>query len=159
DNGLYTVSLTVSDGRGGFDTKSTNVAVANVAPTVVAFSASSPVTLSGGSATSAITNVSFTDPTGGVDAPFVTSIECGNQTNATPQGLCVYSAPGTYTVAVRVTDKDGGTSTARTASVAVMFPFAGFFLPVDNLPTINIAKAGSAIPLKFSLGGDFGLGI
>jgi hypothetical protein len=37
--------------------------------------------------------------------------------------------------------------------------FTGFFPPVDNLPIINITKAGSAIPLKFSLGGDFGLGI
>ena len=31
--------------------------------------------------------------------------------------------------------------------------------PVDNLPTLNIAKAGSTIPVKFSLGGDYGLSI
>jgi hypothetical protein len=37
--------------------------------------------------------------------------------------------------------------------------FNGFFAPVDNLPTLNTAKAGSAIPVKFSLGGDQGLDI
>jgi Tol biopolymer transport system component len=35
---------------------------------------------------------------------------------------------------------------------ALSYQFAGFFAPVDNLPTINSAKAGSAIPVKFSLG-------
>ena len=39
------------------------------------------------------------------------------------------------------------------------FNFTGFFPPVDNPPTINTAKAGSAIPVKFSLGGDQGLNI
>ena len=39
------------------------------------------------------------------------------------------------------------------------FPFAGFFSPVQNLPTRNAAKSGSAVPLRFSLGGDRGLGV
>ena len=39
------------------------------------------------------------------------------------------------------------------------YSFVGFFQPVDNLPTLNLASAGSAIPVKFSLGGDQGLGI
>ena len=39
------------------------------------------------------------------------------------------------------------------------FSFAGFFPPVDNPPTINTVKAGSAIPVKFSLGGNQGLNI
>ena len=42
---------------------------------------------------------------------------------------------------------------------ATVFPFSGFFRPVDNLPTVNTVKAGSAIPVKFSLGGDRGLAI
>jgi hypothetical protein len=40
-----------------------------------------------------------------------------------------------------------------------MHPFTGFFQPVDNYPTLNVAKAGSAIPVKFSLGADLGLGV
>jgi hypothetical protein len=39
------------------------------------------------------------------------------------------------------------------------YNFSGFFQPVDNPPTLNVAKAGSAIPVKFSLGGDQGLDI
>ncbi|HEX3037283.1 MAG TPA: PxKF domain-containing protein [Thermodesulfobacteriota bacterium] len=39
------------------------------------------------------------------------------------------------------------------------FSFTGFFQPVDNLPTMNSVKAGSAIPVKFSLNGDQGLNI
>ena len=41
----------------------------------------------------------------------------------------------------------------------VPYNFAGFFQPVDNLPAVNIVKAGSAIPVKFSLGGYQGLNI
>jgi predicted extracellular nuclease len=37
--------------------------------------------------------------------------------------------------------------------------FSGFFPPVENPPAINMAKAGSAVPLKFSLGGNKGLNI
>lgn len=39
------------------------------------------------------------------------------------------------------------------------YTFTGFFQPVENLPTVNIANAGSAVPLKFGLGGNFGLNI
>ena len=46
-----------------------------------------------------------------------------------------------------------------TFGVASAYDFAGFFRPVDNRPTLNFAKAGSAIPVKFSLGGDQGLEI
>ena len=39
------------------------------------------------------------------------------------------------------------------------YPFAGFFAPVDNPPVFNQVKAGQAVPVKFSLGGDRGLDI
>jgi hypothetical protein len=39
------------------------------------------------------------------------------------------------------------------------FPFVGFFDPIANGTVVNAAKAGSAIPVKFSLGGDRGLNI
>lgn len=42
---------------------------------------------------------------------------------------------------------------------ALAFTFTGCFAPVDNLPTINLVKAGSAVPVKFSLGGDYGLDV
>jgi hypothetical protein len=39
------------------------------------------------------------------------------------------------------------------------YDFSGFFQPVDNTPTLNVAKAGSGIPVKFSLGGNQGLDV
>ena len=40
------------------------------------------------------------------------------------------------------------------------YAFAGFSSPVDALPIVNVAKAGSAIPVKFRLfAGDMGLSI
>jgi len=44
---------------------------------------------------------------------------------------------------------------------ALMSPysFTGFFQPISNMPVENVIKAGSSIPIKFSLGGNFGLGI
>jgi hypothetical protein len=37
--------------------------------------------------------------------------------------------------------------------------FDGFYPPIDNLPEVNVANAGSTIPVRFSLGGDFGLDV
>jgi hypothetical protein len=45
------------------------------------------------------------------------------------------------------------------ALVEKKFAFSGFFAPVDNLPVRNSAKAGAAVPVRFSLGGDEGLDI
>ncbi len=43
--------------------------------------------------------------------------------------------------------------------VSSAYDFTGFFSPVNDQPTVNVAKAGSAIPVKFSLNGDQGLGV
>jgi len=42
---------------------------------------------------------------------------------------------------------------------ASTFTFTGFFSPVQNQPEVNLLKAGSAVPVKFGLGGDQGLTI
>lgn len=39
-----------------------------------------------------------------------------------------------------------------------VYPFSGFFSPVDNAE-VNLANAGSSVPAKFSLGGDQGLDV
>jgi YVTN family beta-propeller protein len=52
---------------------------------------------------------------------------------------------------------DGGR--AVTVIEDVVYSFSGFFRPVDNTPTLNLTKAGSAIPVKFSLSGNQGLSI
>jgi hypothetical protein len=39
------------------------------------------------------------------------------------------------------------------------YDFTGFFPPITNLPAHNEVKAGSAVPIKFSLDGNQGLDI
>jgi hypothetical protein len=51
------------------------------------------------------------------------------------------------------------TATVEVTAAPSGFTFTGFFSPVANLPTVNVAKAGSAIPVKFSLDGNQGLSI
>lgn len=41
--------------------------------------------------------------------------------------------------------------------LTVLFPFTGFFAPVNNAPVVNSVNAGKAVPVKFSLGGNRGL--
>ncbi len=41
----------------------------------------------------------------------------------------------------------------------LLYPFSGFLSPIDAAPTLNVLKAGAAVPVKFSLGGDQGLNI
>jgi hypothetical protein len=64
---------------------------------------------------------------------------------------------GQYTF--RLTVSDGLASVTDDVKVTVVFEFAGFFPPVDNPPTWNIVKAGSSVPVKFSLKGDQGMAI
>jgi hypothetical protein len=60
--------------------------------------------------------------------------------------------------ALAATEQVQGTDWVVELTQVVHWGFAGFFAPVDN-STLNVAKAGSAIPVKFSLGGDQGLDI
>jgi hypothetical protein len=97
------------------------------------------------------------------------------QLNATAWGVGGVSLPGSF-----VYDPPAGTTfSAGTATLSVQFTpassnysgasksvtikvlggltFSGFFAPVRNLPVVNVATAGSAIPMKFTVGGYSGL--
>jgi hypothetical protein len=65
---------------------------------------------------------------------------------------------GAKSFTVEATD-NAGNSTTVTHAYSVAYDFSGFFAPVDNAPVVNLAKAGSAIPVKFSLSGNRGLSI
>src|SRR6185503_6257475 len=43
--------------------------------------------------------------------------------------------------------------------VGPTYSFGGFLQPVDARPTVNSLKAGAAVPVKFSLGGNQGVNI
>jgi predicted extracellular nuclease len=163
DNGTYTVNVRVSDGDGGIATGSTVVIVNNVAPTVDTPVVSPEPSTEG---SSVVANATFSDP-GVNDAPFTCMVDYGDGSSNLPgtisSNTCtgpahVYPTFGAYIVTVNVTDKDGGTGSNSTIHI-VIFNWTGFFNPVDNLPAWNSAKAGSAIPVKFSLGGNKGLNI
>jgi hypothetical protein len=68
------------------------------------------------------------------------------------------SSVGGKSVSCTATDNAGNSASAN-ASYQVIYNFTGFFSPVNNLPTLNQVKAGQAIPVKFSLGGNQGLNI
>ncbi len=66
---------------------------------------------------------------------------------------------GVHTFVVQALDTAGNVIGSLQRNYVVQYPFNGFFSPVDNQPVINVAKAGSAIPVVFSLGGNLGLNI
>jgi hypothetical protein len=55
-------------------------------------------------------------------------------------------------------DNVSNNSPAATCTYSVIYLWTGFFQPVDNT-NLNVTKAGSAIPVKFNLGGNQGLAI
>jgi hypothetical protein len=65
------------------------------------------------------------------------------------------AAPASLTIRVRGSDP-GGLSDADAATVAVTWPNGGFGPPIGGGSGPVTAKAGSVIPVKFSLGGDRG---
>ncbi|GGN39386.1 PxKF domain-containing protein [Deinococcus daejeonensis] len=69
----------------------------------------------------------------------------------------ITSSVGSRTVTCTATDNAGNINTG-TAPYQVIYDFSGFFQPVD-MNGLNTAKAGSAIPVKFSLGGNQGLNV
>jgi hypothetical protein len=78
----------------------------------------------------------------------------GSCTTAT----CTATAAGPHTV----TGSYGGQTAQGTLTItggATGYAFQGFFAPIDNAPIVNVAKAGSGVPVKFSLTGNQGLNI
>jgi hypothetical protein len=69
------------------------------------------------------------------------------------------STVGLHTFVVQAFDADGNVIASLERQYSVDYSFTGFFQPVDNLPALNVVKGGSAIPVKFSLGGNQGLNV
>jgi hypothetical protein len=111
-------------------------------PTLSPVVSPNPVLLNG---TAAVTSGAADEPSGSGLA----SESCGTLDTSTV---------GAKSVTCTATDNAGNTNSVA-VTYNVIYNFAGFFQPVDNLPTLNIATAGSAIPVKFSLAGNQGLNI
>lgn len=66
---------------------------------------------------------------------------------------------GPVTATCSGAEDNAGNDAANSVTYNVIYDWNGFFRPIDNVPTINQVKAGSAVPVKFSLGGNQGLNI
>jgi HYR domain-containing protein/K319-like protein/NHL repeat-containing protein len=149
-NGTHTITLTVTDTGGGSDTDDVVITVQDTLAPNISCPANVIVNLPMNStATSMVVNY-----------PAVTATDdCSSSVtvNSTPASGSVFPV-GTTTVNATANDGNGHTATCS-FDVIVQYNFAGFFPPVANLPALNIVQAGRAIPVKFSLSGDKGLGI
>jgi DNA-binding beta-propeller fold protein YncE len=148
--GTHTITLTVTDTGGGSDTDDVVIAVQDTLAPDITCPDEVVVNLPMNStATSMVVNY-----------PAVTATDsCSSSVtvNSTPASGSVFPV-GTTTVNATADDGAGHTSTCS-FTVTVQYNFAGFFQPVDNLPVLNTVQAGRAIPIKFSLSGNKGLGI
>jgi probable HAF family extracellular repeat protein len=163
DNGTYAITLTVSDGKGGTDTKTTTATIANVAPAIAAGSLTGPagpIQLSSGNASAPIT-LAFTDPAGARDT-YAAQIQCGNGAALSPngitapyQGTCTYTSAGVYTVRATVADEDGGTSAAASYRYVVVYDPDGAFITGSGFYTVpgqGKRKAHFTFDAKFLTG-------
>jgi hypothetical protein len=136
------------------------------------FTPSDPDSYDSGTATVSLT-VQRRAPTLGWSAPASISVGplASSVLNATATGVGGAAVAGTFTytpaagqaldakpsqtLSVSFLPSDANyTSATKSVTVAVLYPWSGFFSPVDNTGTLNTAKAGLAIPVRFSLGGN-----
>lgn len=148
--GTHTITLTVTDTGGGSDTDDVVITIQDTTAPVISCPADVVVSLpSNSTATSMVVNY-----------PSVTAQDaCSSSVtvNSTPASGSVFPV-GTTTVNATANDGAGHTSTCS-FTVTVQYDFTGFFPPVANPPALNVVQAGRAIPVKFSLSGNKGLGI
>lgn len=147
-----TGQVVLFSGWNGFEQPDTwNLGVA--APVVTGVSpASGP--LAGGTSVT-ITGSGFTGATavkfGSAAASSFTVNSDASITAAAP------AAVGVGPVDVTVTTPSGTSATRSADQYAYTYPFAGYLSPVDNPPVVNQVNGGRAIPMRFSLGGNYGL--
>src|SRR3989442_2605415 len=146
DNGTYSVSLTVSDGKAS-STATTTATIANVPPTVYAFA--------GGTILPGETFASsgwFGDP--GADS-WTGTVDYGDGSGAQPLTLTgkefalshSYRVAGSYTVQVTVTDDDGGSGSGHATMVVETTQQAieGLLMPrIEGLAASGALNRGNA---------------
>lgn len=144
--GELTLTATCSDLAGNQGNASYTVKVDTIAPSVMISGVENGAGYPLGSVPVATCNSS--DDGSGIATLATLSITGGN-----PDGT------GSFTATCSGAVDNAGNTGSASASYFVAYNWSGFFQPVDNLPISNTTTAGSAIPVKFSLGGDYGLNI
>jgi hypothetical protein len=147
--GTYTITYTASDDSGNAAAPVTRtVNVVDTTPPVISCPANIVVNLPANSTATAMP----------VNFNVTASDSCGTAGVNTSHASGAIFPVGTTTVSATATDQAGNTSSCS-FTVSVHYLFTGFFSPISNLPVVNTVKAGSAIPIKFSLSGNKGLNI
>lgn len=146
DNGIYTVTLTVTDDDGGVDMDTLTVTVNNVPPTV---NAGPDQEVFAGDTVQF--NDSFTDP-GTCDSHTISwDFGDGNTASGTLNPSHVYYDAGTYTVTLIVTDDDGGVG-SDTLEIVVKPTLAIIPATIDCDPdTLNLKSQGQWITCYIEL--------
>ena len=150
DNGIYTVTVAVSDGKGGVGTDTLVVTVANVAPAAT-LANDGPVAI-GAAATVGFINTadpSSVDTAAGLRYAFAcdgAALDGATYAgaDATPSTTCAFDASGSKTVRARIIDKDGG-FTERTTVVVVNTP--ANLAPIVAAGPDHTGDEGAAIAL------------
>jgi HYR domain-containing protein len=144
--GTTTVNCSATDAHGNSASGSFSVTVQDTTPPTLNLPGNITVQATGPSGAAVSYSASANDLVDGAITP-----------NCVPASGSTF-ALGTTTVNCSATDARSN-SASGSFTVTVLYNFSGFFQPVDNLPVINAVKAGSAVPVKFSLGGNMGLNI
>jgi len=147
--GPHTITLSATDEANNTTTKTITFTVVDTTPPVISCPSNITVYLP----------LHTTATSMAVSYPAATATDnCGTPTITYSKASGSVFNVGTTSVTATADDGRGNTASC-TFTVTVLYDFTGFFSPVSNLPTLNVVNAGRAIPVKFSLSGNKGLGI
>ncbi|HET9443145.1 MAG TPA: HYR domain-containing protein, partial [Acidimicrobiales bacterium] len=142
--GTWTVVCTASDSRGNAASRSFGVTIRDTTPPKL--NTPSDITVMATSAAGA--TVTY-------QATATDDVDDGVQASCSPASGSTFAA-GATTVTCNASDRYGNAATPKTFKVTVRFDFDGFFAPVDTNKVLNGMKAGSTVPMKFSISNQSG---
>ena len=155
-NGKVTVSLPLSAGAGTYPLTASFLGDAGTTPA----SASRLFAITAAGSTVTVTCPATVIYTGAAQTPCTARATAPDGLNVLlPVSYTANTGPGTATASAQFYGDAAHAPSTGSTTFRIIWPFNGFLWPVANPPTINIARAGGWIPLRFDLGGNRGLGI